>query len=65
MDPAEPQTGCADSTGKLTSETRLQSKHITKNYYILEESQHHKKVKTEKFQEIELIEKLKRMLQQV
>lgn len=65
MDPAQSPTGCADSAEKLTMETQLQSKHITKNYQILEESQHHERVKTEMFQEIELIDKLNRMVEQV
>lgn len=65
MDPPQPQTGCSDLIEKLTRKTQLQSKHITKNYQILEESQHRKRAKTESFQEIELIDKLNRMLEQV
>ena len=43
-----------------------QSKHISKNYQILEENQHCKRVKIEKFQEIiELVDMLNRMLKQV
>lgn len=65
MHPAQPQTSCASPIEKLTGETQLHNTHKTKNCQILEESQHHNRVKIEKFQEIELIEKLHRMLQQV
>ena len=66
MDPAQAQAGCADWIEKLTRKIQWQSKHVTKNYQILEESQHHKRVKTEEFQEIiELIDMLNRMLKQV
>lgn len=44
---------------------KLQSKHITKNLQTLGESQHHKRVKIEKFQEIEVLDHLNMMLQQV
>lgn len=33
MDPAQAQTGRADSIEKLTREIQLQSKHVTKNYW--------------------------------
>lgn len=43
-------------------ETQLQIKHMTKNYQISEESQPHEIVQTEMVQEIELIDKLNRLL---
>lgn len=61
----QPQTGCAAPRKKLTGETQLHNMHITENYQILEESQHHNRVRIEKFWEVELIDKLNRMLWQV
>lgn len=43
-------------------ETQLQSKHMTKNDQILEESQPHEIVQKEMIQEIALIDKLNRLL---